>query len=92
MVSTGWPSRVTSGRSVDRVPSQSIPERLREGLLELAESQGDTQSLTALTGVAGLAAEKDGDIRTAVELSRRAVAAGSTDGKVADRFSIWLVE
>jgi HIRAN domain len=67
-------------------------ERLREGLLELAESQGDTHTLAALTGVAGLAAEKDGDISTAVELWRRAVAAGSTDGKVADRFSIWLVK
>ncbi len=67
-------------------------ERLRAGLLELAESQGDTHTVAALTGLAGLAAEKDGDITTAVELWRRAVAAGSTDGKVADRFSIWLVK
>ncbi len=66
--------------------------RLREGLLELAESQGDMQTVAALTGVAGLAAEKDGEISTAVQLWRRAVAAGSTDGKVAERFSIWLVK
>ena len=67
-------------------------ERLRERLLELAESQGDTHTVAALTGLTGLAAEKDGDIRTAVELWRRAVAAGSTNGKVADRLSIWLVK
>lgn len=67
-------------------------ERLREGLLELAESQGDTHTVAALTGLAGLAAEKDGDLSTAVQLWRRAAAAGSTDGKVADRFSIWLVK
>jgi hypothetical protein len=67
-------------------------ERLREELLELAESQGDTHTVAALSGVGGLAAEKEGDIITAVELWRRAVAAGSTDAKVADRFSIWLVK
>ena len=67
-------------------------ERLREGLLELAESQGDTHTVAALTGLAGLAAEKGGDIRTAVKLWRRAVIAGSTDGKVAARFRIWLVK
>jgi hypothetical protein len=83
---------ISHGR--DRLGNLSVAggERLRGGLLELAESQSDMQTVAALTGVAGLAAEKDGDISAAVELWRRAVAAGSTDGKVADRFSIWLVK
>ena len=67
-------------------------ERLRQGLLELAESQGDMPTVATLTGLAGLAAEKAGNIDSAVGLWRRAVAANSTDGKVADRFSIWLVK
>jgi Tfp pilus assembly protein PilF len=40
---------------------------------------------------AGLAAEKAGDLDTAVRYWRRATAAGSTDARMADRFSVWLV-
>jgi tetratricopeptide (TPR) repeat protein len=67
-------------------------ERLREGLLDLAESQGDKATVAMLTGYAGLAAEKAGDLDAAVRWWRLAIAAGSTDAKVADRFSIWLVK
>jgi tetratricopeptide (TPR) repeat protein len=67
-------------------------ERLREGLLDLAGSQGDKATAAALTGYAGLAAEKAGDLDAAVRWWRLAIAAGSTDAKVADRFSIWLVK
>jgi len=67
-------------------------ERLREGLLDLAESQGDKATVATLTGYAGLAAEKSGDLDTAVRWWRRATAAGGTDEKVADRFSIWLIK
>jgi hypothetical protein len=67
-------------------------ERLREGLLDLAESQGDKATVATLTGYAGLAAEKAGDLDAAARWWRLAVAAGSTDAKVADRFSIWLVK
>jgi len=67
-------------------------ERLRDGLLDLAESQGDTATVATLTGYAGLAAEKAGDLDAAVRWWRRAITAGSTDAKVADRFSIWLVK
>jgi hypothetical protein len=52
-------------------------ERLREGLLDLAESQGDKATIATLTGYAGLAAEKSGDLDTAVRWWRRAIAAGA---------------
>ena len=67
-------------------------ERLRKGLLDLAESQRDKATVAALTGYAGLAAEKAGDLDAAVRWWRLAIAAGSTDAKVADRYSIWLVK
>jgi Tfp pilus assembly protein PilF len=67
-------------------------ERLREGLLQLAESQGDQGTIATLAGRAGLAAEKAGDLQTAVGCWRRAIAAGSTNDQVADRFTIWLVK
>lgn len=85
---------VSMSHGRDRLGRLSLTggEQLREGLLELAESQGDILTVATLTGLAGLAAEKVGDIDSAVRLWRRAVAANSTDGKVADRFSIWLVK
>ena len=67
-------------------------DRLRKGLLELAESQRDSATVATLTGNAGLAAEKAGDLDAAVRWWRLAIAVGSTDAKVADRFSIWLVK
>jgi tetratricopeptide (TPR) repeat protein len=67
-------------------------ERLRKELLDLAESQGDKATVAALTGYAGLAAEKAGDLDAAIRWWRQAVAAGSTDARVADRFSVWLVK
>ncbi len=67
-------------------------ERLREGLLEVAESQDDTATIATLAGQAGLAAEKAGDIQTAVQWWRLAIDVGGTDEKVADWLSIWLVK
>jgi tetratricopeptide (TPR) repeat protein len=66
-------------------------ERLRDGLLSMAESEGDRAVIAALTGHAGRAAEKAGDLDAAVQYWRRAVAAGSADPRVADRLSVWLV-
>lgn len=66
-------------------------ERLREQLLDLAESQGDRDTVAALMGYAGRAAERAGDLDAAVRCWRRAMAAGSTDARVADRLSGWLV-
>ena len=66
-------------------------ERLRDGLLNMAEYEGDRAAIAALTGHAGRAAEKAGDLDAAVRYWRRAVAAGSTDPRVADRLSAWLV-
>jgi tetratricopeptide (TPR) repeat protein len=67
-------------------------ERLRDGLLGLARSEGDNATVAGLTGYAGLAAEKVGELDAAVQWWRLAIAAGSTDATVADRFSIWLVK
>ena len=67
-------------------------DRLRKGLLKLAESQRDNATVATLTGNAGLAAEKAGDLDAAVRWWRLAIAVGSTDAKMADRFSIWLVK
>lgn len=64
--------------------------RLRNGLLSIAESQDDKTTAAALLGYAGLKAEKAADVETAVANWRGAIAAGSTDEKVADRFSVWL--
>lgn len=63
---------------------------LRHELLAAAEAQPDKATIATLTGYAGLAAEKAGDLGSAVGYWRRAVAAGSTDEKVADRLSVWL--
>lgn len=65
---------------------------LRVAILDLIESQGDAESIAFLAGKAGLRAEKEGDIETAVTEWRRAITAGSTDGRVADRLSVWLVK
>jgi tetratricopeptide (TPR) repeat protein len=65
---------------------------LRTGLLELAESQKDMGTVAYLAAEEGLAAEKVGDLDSAVEWWRRAIAAGSTHEKVADRFSVWLTK
>lgn len=67
-------------------------ERLRAELLELADADGDTRTVAILAGLAGLAAEEAGNIGGAVRLWQRAVAAGSTDARVADKCSIWLVK
>ncbi len=72
--------------------SRSDGARLRNDLFELIESQGDARSTAFLAGKASLEAEKDGDLDVAIVEWRRAVAAGSTDGKVADRFSVWLTK
>jgi Tfp pilus assembly protein PilF len=65
---------------------------LRAALLHLAEEQRDRASIAHLTADAGHRAEKSGDLIAAVMAWRRAVTAGSTDAKVADRFTIWLVK
>lgn len=66
--------------------------RMRTELLTLGESEQDWGTVAQLAGEAGLGAEKAGDLDTAVAWWRRAVAAGSTDEKVADRLSIWLAK
>jgi tetratricopeptide (TPR) repeat protein len=71
---------------------QAAGERLREELLHLAEYQDDKGTIATLAGNAGLAAEKAGDLQAAVTWWRRAVAAGGTDEKVADRLTVWLVK
>jgi tetratricopeptide (TPR) repeat protein len=65
---------------------------LRAELLALAEKQQDRATIAVLTGQAGIAAERAGDLAAAVEWWRRSVAAGGTDEKVADRFSVWLAK
>jgi len=67
-------------------------ERLRKGLLDTAESQRDKATVATLTGYAGLAAEKAGDLNAAIRWWRLAIANGSTDVTVADRLSIRLVK
>jgi tetratricopeptide (TPR) repeat protein len=83
--------RISEGR--DRLGRLHLAagERLRQELLDVAESRGDMATVAALTGYAGLAAEKASDLDAAVRYWRRAIAAGSTDQRVADRFSVWLV-
>jgi tetratricopeptide (TPR) repeat protein len=72
--------------------SPEAGELLRQELLLAAEAQGDNATVAILTGRAGLDADQAGDIGMAVELWRRAVSAGSTDAKVAERLSSWLVK
>ncbi|MFF5260513.1 DUF4429 domain-containing protein [Actinomadura viridis] len=67
-------------------------ERLRGELKALAASQNDSAPLAVLAENAGRRAEKDGDEGAAIAAYREAVAAGSTDPRVADRLSIWLVK
>lgn len=67
-------------------------ERLRAELKTLAASQNDTAPLAVLAEDTGRRAEKDGDEEAAIAAYREAVAAGSTDPRVADRLSIWLVK
>lgn len=66
--------------------------RLRTAILNLITFQDDVESTAYLTGRNGLRAERDGNIDTAVSEWRRAIAAGSTDGRVADRYSVWLTK
>jgi tetratricopeptide (TPR) repeat protein len=72
--------------------SPEAGQLLRQQLLVAAEAHGDNATLAILTGRAGLDAEKAGDIGMAVNMWRRAVSAGSTDAKVAERLSSWLVK
>lgn len=83
---------VSDGR--DRLGRLSLQagSRLRAALLDLVESQNDDPSIAVLAGDAGMRAYKDGDIDSAVSAWRRATAAGSTDAKVADRYSVLLVK
>ncbi len=60
-------------------------------MLDLAESQRDRATVATIAGYASRAAERAGDLDAAVGYWRRAIAAGSTDAHVADRFSVWLV-
>ena len=72
--------------------SPEAGQLLRQQLLGVAEAHGDNATLAILTGRAGLDAERAGDIGMAVNLWRRAVSAGSTDAKIAERLSSWLVK
>lgn len=84
--------RTSEGRDRLGLLHPAAGARLREVLLDVAESQGDRATVAALTGYAGLAAEKAGDLDAAAGHWRRAIAAGSTDETVADRFSVWLAK
>lgn len=77
----------------DRHGKLSAPagQHLRSTLVDVAEAQGDPATVATLAADEGLRAEKAGDIDRAVQAWRRAVAAGCTDARVADRFSVWLV-
>lgn len=65
---------------------------LRAALLKRAENQADQASIAYLAADAGHRAEMSGDLTAAAAAWRTAVTAGSTDAKVADRFTIWLVK
>jgi hypothetical protein len=84
--------RMSEGRDRLGLLYPAAGARLREELLDVAESQGDRATAAALTGYAGLAAEKAGDLDAAAAYWRRAIAAGSTDETVADRFSVGLAK
>jgi hypothetical protein len=84
--------RMSEGRDRLGLLYPAAGARLREELLDVAESQGDRATAAALTGYAGLAAEKAGDLDAAARYWRRAIAAGSTDETVADRFSVGLAK
>jgi tetratricopeptide (TPR) repeat protein len=84
--------RVSEGRDRLGLLHPAVGARLREELLDIAESRGDRATIAALTGYAGLAAEKAGDLDAAAGYWRRATAAGSREETVADRFSVWLTK
>jgi Tfp pilus assembly protein PilF len=65
---------------------------LRADLEKLAISQNDRGTVAVLAADVGRRAEKTDDMDTAIAAYRKAIAAGSTDAKVADRLSIWLVK
>lgn len=67
-------------------------KRLRAAMLNFVDNQGDHPSIALLCSDHGLRAEKAGDLDAAVAAWRRAVQAGSTDAKVADRLSVWLTK
>jgi tetratricopeptide (TPR) repeat protein len=83
---------VSQGRDRLGRMSPAHGERLRQQLLLAAVAHGDKVTVATLTGKAGLYAEKAGDIDAAVGFWRRAVSAGSTDEKVAEKLSLWLVK
>lgn len=72
--------------------SPAAGNRLRVAMLNLIDAQGDHPSIALLCSDQGLRAEKAGDIDTAIAAWRRAVQAGCTDAKVADRLSVWLTK
>jgi len=88
----GYLLATSDGRDRAGRLSPAAGSRLRAALLELAYSQGDSASVASLAADAGMRAHKDGDTAAAIAAWRRAVAAGSTDPKVADRLSIWLMQ
>jgi tetratricopeptide (TPR) repeat protein len=83
--------RISEGRDRLGRLHTAAGDRLRDELLDIAEAEGDKATIAALMSYAGLAAEKAGDLDAAVRCWRRATAAGSTDARMADRFSVWLV-
>ena len=81
------PTLMSVSRQSDRhgnLPEKDGP-RLRQGLLEVVERDGDASSTAALTSELGNLQEKAGNIAEAVDLWRQAFAAGCTDLKIADR-------
>jgi TPR repeat protein len=66
--------------------------RLRAGMESLAISQNDRGTVAVLAADVGRRAEKAGDLDAAIAAYRKAITAGSTDAKVVDRLSVWLVK
>ncbi len=82
--------RISEGRDrLGRLNPAAGPQ-LRDGLLAIAEAQDSQATIAALTQYAGNAAAKSGDLDAATGYWRRAIAAGSTDAKMADKLSVWL--
>src|SRR5579859_6544456 len=82
----GLPVRLGSAGGSTQQPAAG--SRLRAALLTLADSQCDTASVASLAADEGMRAYKEGDTAAAIGPWRRAIAAESTDPKVADRLSV----
>ena len=89
MLAGGSPSdSAQRGGSTQQRAARCGQSAARAALLTLADSQGDTASVASLAADEGMRAYKEGDTAAAIGPWRRAIAAESTDPKVADRLSV----